>query len=258
MTSPFPGVDPYLESEGLWPDFHASFITYWRDALIEALPDNYEARMDERISLVELPPEKIKRIEPDLAVSRRGPSPGSAPAASGVATLEPAMLPLVIEEEERQTFIEILRRPGRTLVAVLELLSPANKEEPGRSSYLAKRNALLRQPVHLVEVDFLLSGQRLPLAKAPPPGDFYAYVARAERRPICEVYAWSIRQPIPSIPIPLVHPDPDVRLDFAAVFKTAYERGRYAQSIDYNAPPPSSLSAEARSWTAQQIRSRPG
>ena len=64
-------------------------------------------------------------------------------APAGVATLEPVTIPLVIEEEEtHERYIEILHRPERTLVAVLELLSPANKEEPGRSDYLAKRNAL--------------------------------------------------------------------------------------------------------------------
>ena len=24
MPSPFPGIDPYLESQGYWPDFHAA------------------------------------------------------------------------------------------------------------------------------------------------------------------------------------------------------------------------------------------
>jgi uncharacterized protein DUF4058 len=256
MTSPFPGVDPYLESQGFWPDFHARFVTYWCDALADLLPDNYEARMDERVNLVELPPEQIKRIEPDLAVSRRGPTTGAITAPTGVATLEPVTIPLIIEEEQRETFIEILHRPGRTLVAVLEMLSPANKEEPGRSSYLAKHYALLRQSVHLVEVDFLLAGQRLPLAKEPPPGDFYAYVARANRRPDCDVYAWNIRRPIPSIPIPLAHPDLDVWIDLAAIFKTTYERGRYARSIDYTAPPPASCSEENRTWLFEQVRPR--
>jgi hypothetical protein len=258
MHSPFPGVDPYLESQGFWPDFHASFITYWRDALTDLLPDNYEARMDERVSLVELPPERIKRIEPDLAVSRRGPSTGATVAPAGIVTMEPVTIPLVIEDEERQTFIEIVRRPGRTLVAVLELLSSANKEEPGRSSYLAKRNALLRQSVHLVEVDFLLAGQRLPLAKEPPAGDFYTYVARANCRPACSVYAWSVRGAIPAIPIPLAEPDPDVWVDLAAVFKTAYERGRYDRSIDYAALPSAALGNEDREWVLEQARSRVG
>src|SRR5947207_7886428 len=100
MASPFPGMDPYLESQAFWPDFHASFITYWRDALADLLPDNYEVRMDERINLVELPPERVKRIEPDLAVTRRGPST-AAPAPPGVGTLEPVTIPLGIEEERR-------------------------------------------------------------------------------------------------------------------------------------------------------------
>jgi hypothetical protein len=28
MPSRFPGVDPYLESQWFWPDFHATFIVY--------------------------------------------------------------------------------------------------------------------------------------------------------------------------------------------------------------------------------------
>ena len=58
MKSLFPGIDPFLESQGFWPDFHASFITYWRDALNERLPDHYEVRMDERVNVVNLSEEK--------------------------------------------------------------------------------------------------------------------------------------------------------------------------------------------------------
>ncbi len=61
-------------------------------------------------------------------------------------------------------------------------------------------------------------------------------MARAERRPDREVYAWTIRDPLPSIPIPLLAPDPDVVLDLGAVFATACERGRYPRLIDYAAP----------------------
>ena len=44
MKSPFPGMDPDLEDPAFWQDFHQSFNTYWRDAVAEALPDNYEVR----------------------------------------------------------------------------------------------------------------------------------------------------------------------------------------------------------------------
>jgi hypothetical protein len=182
MMSPFPGVDPYIEAQGLWPDFYASFITYLRDSVADRLLENYEARIDERVNLIELPAEKLKRIKPDLSISRRERSAATT-APAGPATLEPVTIPLVIEEESRETYIEVLQRPERTLVAVIELLSPSNKEEPGRSLYLAKRNSLLCQPIHVVEIDLLRGGQRLPLSRDYPAGQFFVLVARGDRRP---------------------------------------------------------------------------
>jgi hypothetical protein len=247
-------MDPYLETPALWSDFHARFVTYWSDALADALPDNYEARIDEKVSLVEVSPPRRKLIEPDGGVTQRGPSRAPSPAPAGVAMLEPVTLSLVIEEETHERHIEILHRPDGTLVAVLEMLSPANEEEPGRALYLAKRNALLYHPVHLVEVDLLLKGQRLPFEEALPPGDYYAHVARWDRRPKCQVYHWTLRQALPVIPIPLLPPDPDVWIDLGAVFTTTYERGRYRRSIDYTAPPPVALDAERRAWLMERAR----
>src|SRR5437868_1209965 len=160
MPSPFPGMDPYLETPAFWSDFHATFINYWREALLDCLPDNYEARIDEKVRLVEVAPSRRKLIEPDVALTRHQPSPPPSPAPPGAATLEPVTVSLVIEEETHERHIEILHRPNQALVAVLELLSPANKEEPGRSAYLAKRNALLRHKVHVIEVDLLIGGRR--------------------------------------------------------------------------------------------------
>jgi hypothetical protein len=248
-------MDPYLETPALLSDFHASFITYWRDALIDCLPGNYEARIDEKVNLVEVSPPRRKYIEPDVALTQRGPSPASSPAPAGVATLEPVTLTLVIEEETHERHIEILHRPDRTLVAVLELLSPANKEEPGRTLYLGKRNSLICHPVHLVELDLLLKGQRLPLEEDLPPGDYYAMVSRWDRRPKCDVYYWTMQQPLPVIPIPLLPPDPDVRFDLGALFTTTYERGRYSRSLDYATPPPIALDAARLAWVTERARS---
>ena len=163
-------------------------------------------------------------------------------------------IPLVIEEETRQTYIEILQRPDRALVAVLELLSPSNKEEPGRSDYLSRRNTLLNHAVHLVELDFLLGGRRLPLAKDYPPGDYFALVARGDRRPNCDVYAWNLTQAIPRVPTPLRDPDPDLLIDLGAVFDVAFERGRYARSINYSVDPAVPLSQHQLSWARLQAR----
>lgn len=255
MPSPFPGMDPYLENPAFWSDFHARFINYWCEALADRLADHYKARIDERVNLVEVHPQKIRRFEPDVTVTRTPRTPGTAPAAGGVATLEPVVVPLLIEEETRETFIQVLHRRDRTLVAILELLSPPNKEEPDRSVYLARRNTLLHHPVHLVEVDLLLKGQRIPLGDDYPAGQYFALVADATRRSDCDVYAWTMRQPLPPIPIPLLLPDPPVWIDLAAVFATTYERGRYARSIDYNQPPPVSLRGDELTWTLERARS---
>jgi hypothetical protein len=254
MQSPFPGIDPYIEAQGYWPDFHVRFTTHLCETLADSLPDNYEARIDERVNLVELPAEKLKRIKPDLAVSHVGRPSGVAVAPAGVATLEPVTIPLVIEEESRETYIEILQRPDRTLVTVIELLSPANKEDPGRSLYLAKRNSLLCQPIHVVELDLLLCGQRLPLSKDYPSGHYFALVARGNRRPDCQVYAWTVRQPLPPIPIPLMPPDSDVWIELGAVFATTYERGRYARSLDYAGPVPNRFNPNDENWLRETLQ----
>jgi hypothetical protein len=260
MPSRFPGVDPYLESQGFWPDFHARFITYWADRLGELLPDAYEARIDERVNPVEVRPRPhSKRIEPDVAVTRRGSGePGVAvlPAPASATTVEAVTVPLLIEEEDRETYIQILHRPGRSLVAVLELLSPTNKEDPGYSAYRAKRNAILQHPVHLVEVDFLRGGQRPDLGQPYPAGDYCALVANAARRPDADIYSWGIRQPLPALPVPLLAGDPAVWVDLAAVFTTTFDRGRYARSVDYSIPPTAVAEAD-REWATQIAQAVP-
>ena len=50
MPNPFPGMDPFLESQGFWQDFHTSLLTYCRDSLNAALPGHYAALIEERIS----------------------------------------------------------------------------------------------------------------------------------------------------------------------------------------------------------------
>ena len=248
MTSPFPGVDPYFEAQNYWSDLHGSFIYGWRDTLNEVLPDHYEARVDERLTLIEQPAEKVKRIEPDVVITWRGSSRGVLAAPAGVGVIAPVTVPLIIEEETRETFIEIRRLPERTGVATLELLSPANKEEPGRRSYLDKRNALLHRQVHLVELDFLLGGRRSPLSGDYPTGNYFALVGHADRRPNRSVYAWTIQQRLPVIPIPLQVPDPDVWIDLAAIFARSFERGRYERSIDYTEAPALSLPPADLDW----------
>jgi hypothetical protein len=62
-------MDPYLEHPAFGPDFHFTFINYWREALVDQLPDDYEANFRERVYLVEHDPESRKLVLPDVSVS---------------------------------------------------------------------------------------------------------------------------------------------------------------------------------------------
>jgi hypothetical protein len=254
MAAIFPGIDPFVESQHYWPDFHFTFLAYLREAIGDVLPDSYLIRVEERVYVIDQLVDDLRLIRPDLTIEKSTGRPIDRQGAVALE-IEPTTIPLTIPEEFRERHLEIIHRTDRTLVAVIELLSPENKAEPGFRQYLAKRNALLRSPVHVVELDFLLGGHRLPMEHPLPAGDFYALVARGNRRPDCDVYAWSIRQSLTSIRLPLLAPDPDLRLDLGATYATAFQRGRYDRSIDYSAPLSTPLSPEDRAWAEELARS---
>ena len=91
-----------------------------------------------------------------------------------------------------------------------------------------------------------------------PPGDCLAVVVRSGKPEVAEVLAWSIRRPLPAIPIPLEQPDPDVSVDLAALFATAYERGRYGRLIDYARPLDLPLRPEDKEWAENIARADAG
>ena len=115
---------------------------------------------------------------------------------------------------------------------------------------------LVRQSVHLIEIDFLLGGRRLPMAAPLPPGDFYAFVARSGRRPDCDVYAWSVREPIPTIPLPLDPPDRDLPLDLASHYAAAYENGRCDLRVRPDEPLALPLTPDDLAWAEATARAR--
>lgn len=256
MASPFPGMDPFLEHPAYWPDFHSRFINYWCEAIADALPPQYEASLSERVYLIEHEPEARKLGYPDIAVTEGAArSPASLASGAAVATLEPVTVPLGNLEGPTETYIEILHQPDRSLVTALELLSPSNKSYPCRAAYLEKRRALLYQYVHLVELDLLLDGHRMSMGKPLPPADYYYLVSRAEQRPDCQVYYWTLSQVLPKVPVPLRSPDPDLVIDLAAVLATAYERGRFGRRIDYRVALPPTLHGSDPRWLADILSS---
>jgi hypothetical protein len=248
-------MDPYIESPVHWQDFHSRFINSLSEVISDSLPGDYFARIQEDVLLLE-PEPPHKRIGPDVLVARDPllPADGATPAVAGAtatAELEPDTLENIDSIDPHvEPFIEIIRLPGREVVTVVEVLSPTNKGPDGRAMYLDKRRRLLRRPVHVVEIDLLCAGRRLELNRPLPPGHYYTFVSRADRRPKCDVYHWTVRDPLPSIPVPLRAPDADVRPDLGAAFRIAFERGRYTRLINYvqTSPAPPEFSPDDAAW----------
>ncbi|MGP0067904.1 MAG: DUF4058 family protein [Isosphaeraceae bacterium] len=251
MPSTFPGMDPFLEDQGYWRELHTLFLGWTQDALAERVPDAYEVRIEERLSLVYEPEVDTKRgTLPDVAILRLPRPSRAGTPTSGTMTLEPVALALPRSgvEEVSEARLEIRRLSDRELVTAIELLSPSNKEAPGEPLYSQKRLELIHQPVHLVELDLLIRGKRLVMEDELPEGHYYAFVSRAERRFLPDTFHWTIRDPLPTIPIPLQAPDSDIPLDLAAIFQTIYQRARYERSINYKAPLGLPLDPEDREW----------
>ena len=258
MPSPFPGFDPFLEDQGYWREFHTVYMSWMQDAIGERLPRAYEVRIEERLSLAYMEGEVRDRdILPDASILRSARPSRAASAPSSTATLEPVLLTLPRHhvEEVIEKRLSIRHFPNRELVTAIELLSPSNKRAPGDQLYDEKRQDLIDQDVHLVELDLLIDGERLPMVEELPAGHYYAFVSRAEDRPLCETYHWTIRDPLPRIPIPLKAPDADIILDLASIFAIAYERARWGLSIDHSAELHLPVSQEDRAWAESLARS---
>ncbi len=91
MPSPFPGMDPYLEDESLWPAFHHQLVLCLYQILLPGLVDRYRARLAQRNYNVE-----------------------RSPAA-------------LADETRHEDFVEVRQRSDGRLVTLLDAVGPANK-----------------------------------------------------------------------------------------------------------------------------------
>jgi hypothetical protein len=254
MPSPFPGMDPYLEDPAVWEGFHTAFIVECMYLLSQRLPRNYVANINERVRLISITDEAAREYVPDVSLARLSAANQRRPQSGGGGTAvaaAPVVLPDLDSLEVRDGYIEIIRFPEQELVTSIELLSPSNKFGEGIGEYRGKRTSHVRTGVHFVEIDLLVRGRRTQLARPLPPGDYFAFVFRADRRPDVDVYAWGVRNPLPVVSVPLRNPDPDVQLDLATVVNNAYDRGLYVRKLRYGGPVPAPLAPGDATWAAE-------
>src|SRR5947209_11372037 len=226
MPSPFPGMNPYLEQNDTWEDFHNEFMTRTREILSGQVGPNYLVKIEVRLYLHELSAEERHYFgRADVGVT----APPGAKAAATSVTTAPVRLTLPAVDVERHSSLEIRDRRNRRLVTVLELLSPTNKTSGAdRNEYLAKRSQILAGTTHLVEIDLGRGGER-PRPPEIPACDYYVLVSRAEERPDLLLWPINLHNRLPPVPVPLAAPDPSVSLDLQAVLHRVYDAADYCQ-----------------------------
>jgi hypothetical protein len=250
MPSPFPGMDPFVEMQE-WDDFHTTFNTVLREQLAPDVEPRYVVRVERRVYVEGSFQDADQWRSADAAIIWAGNQPLSTTNASAdrATAVAPVECEIPMPQERRETYLVIRERETMEVVTVIETLSPTNKRtsSDGRAQYLEKRQETLQSRSNLVEIDLLRGGARLPMIGSPV-GDYFAIVSRSRRRPKASSYAWTLRQQMPTIAIPLKGEDPDVALDLQKVFTTTYERARYQLSLDYTGELVPPLSGEDLAW----------
>ena len=84
--------------------------------------------------------------------------------------------------------VEIRDVEHRQLVAAIEVLSPTNKRREGRREYLERRERFLDSDVHLLEIDLLRKGRRVPMEESSPSLPISSSSAVPNSAPVTEVW----------------------------------------------------------------------
>lgn len=214
MPSPFPGMDPYLESY-LWSDVHTALANKIRQQLTPQIRPRYAARLEVYLAEDPTPEAEVGILYPDVEILR-GQHQETLPAKN-------------------------------VLITCIEILSPVSKREPGLSVYRQKHQRLYQAGVHLIELDFLRRGTRSFNHHRIPNVAYLVTLIRANSG-VIDVWTIELQDQLPIIPIPLRDPDAD-SLDLAFALNAIYDEAAYDLSIDYGkSPPPPQLNMSDAKW----------
>lgn len=222
MAAPFPGMDPYLEEEKLWPLFQHHLVMALYQILLPGLVDRYRARVGQRNYIT-----------------------------------EQALFTSVIRNEHQEEFIEVRQRGDGKLVTLVDVVSPTNKSSlVGRQTYLDKRAEGKNASANLVEIDLVLQGQpTLEYSRdGLPDWDYAVTVTRAAQPERYEIYTATLQKRLPRFRMPLAGDDRDTVVDLQTAFTRCYEQAGFHGQIDYHRDPPVALNDEDREWLNELLK----
>ena len=256
MLSPFPGMDPYLEGPD-WSDFHNSLAYVIKKILAPQLTPYYTVRLEKYAVLDTDPLQNIGIIYPDVEVWQKPPEsllePSTTYGSSPVLTPPTATLPFPGATEAWIPVIEIRDLEKNRLITSIEILSPVNKRNPGFEKYLKKQRNLHQKGVHLIEIDLLRLGRRTLSHPVAASAHYIISLLRGEHSQ-SDLWAVTIKDTLPTIPVPVKKTDADAVLDLQNAFNTVYEESFYGDAIDYEKdPPPPPFSPEQAEWIKARL-----
>ncbi len=222
MPSPFPGMDPYLEEDKLWPAFQHHLVMSLYQLLLPGLVDRYRARVGQRHYVT-----------------------------------EQVLFTSITREEHQEEFIEIRQRSDGRLVTFLDVVSPANKTTAtGRKVYLDKREEGKKANANLVEIDLVLQGQpTLEYSRdGLPDWDYAVTVTRSRQPERYEIYTATLQKKLPRFRLPLAPDDRDHVLDLHIAFARCYDLGGFGAQIDYQRDPAVPMSDEDKEWLDEVLK----
>jgi hypothetical protein len=184
---------------------------------------------------------------------------GDEPGEGGVAVAidaPPLTIPDKLLVETRLARLEIRSVLHNRLVTAIKLLSPSNKRASldGASAYALKRQEIVNGGANLLEIDLLRAGTRVELARPLPAAAYFVFLSRTDNYPLVEIWPIQLRDWLPTVPVPLLRPDPDVVLPLGKLLGQVYHNARYERQVDYREPPPPpEIAPDDLAWLDTQL-----
>jgi Protein of unknown function (DUF4058) len=255
MSSPFPGMNPYLEHPSLWAGIHHRLITAIANDLAPKLRPKYIVAIEERVYevsgdtalLIGVPDVSVQS---SLSLARTAESTlAVAPASQSVEVLLP--LPEILTE----AYLEIRAVETEEVVTIIEVLSPKNKLVGiGRLQYETKRLKILGSATHFVEIDLLRQGNSMAMVGNFGQSHYRILISPSETRPKAQLYGFNLQDKIPEFSMPLRANETEPVIDLKSLLDQIYDQGSYDLRIDYSRPPIPALSESDLAWVNERLQ----
>lgn len=137
---------------GTFHDFHSAWITHLKESLNrDVLPEQYYALAEQHVG----------RVNPDvLTLTTHAEPPDTPPEGALALALAPPQVSVHVSADEDTTYrmarrtLTIRHRTGRRIVAMIEILSPGNKDSNQHTEqFIDKAVTALQHGIHLLVID---------------------------------------------------------------------------------------------------------